>query len=127
MLYLIWPPRPVTIFEHDIGIATSFSGMVFSAFWKRALHNVVCTMVKMGNSAHRAGFDPHTSCHSGTSVLTITLPNLPDAMSISTRSCMRGSLPWPLLIQVIAIGYCLISQILLIGEDQCGLRPVFSS
>ena len=39
-----------TIFEHGIGIASSFSGLVLNAFWKRALHIFFLCQVTKTNS-----------------------------------------------------------------------------
>ena len=41
--------------------------------------------MKMGNIAPRAGI--HMSCHSRASLLTITLPRLPDAITLPLPTC----------------------------------------
>ena len=46
--------------------------------WKPVSRGVI----KMGNIAPRAGFEPNTSCYARISVLTNMLPRLPDAITL---------------------------------------------
>ena len=63
----------------------------------------ITELLIMGNLVPRAGFRTDKSCHSEPSVLTITLPRLPGAITTHARLCIHVA--WSFASGVTTVNY----------------------